>query len=505
MLLRFGDFTPDQMSDLGGDITGVIPMDEHYEPFAGPTDYGSGTLSSRPQGAFSCRSAAGTPYNFFGDSTRLYLLNGLTFDDVSSTFGGSYTTGADERWNFVQFGERVIATNFTDPMQGYLMGTSTKFANLSGSPPRARYITAIKDFVVVANCDTGVTRVQWSAQGDPTASWATSPATQADYQDLDTTRGWIRAIVGGEYGVIFQENAITRMTYVGSPLVFQFDEVESGRGTNIPGSVIKVGNIIYYIGTDYRFYAFDGNRSVGIGAGRVDNLFESFLNRDYLDRVKAIADPDKPIIYWFYPSVSDGNLSAVIAYNYQRDRFTSIALADADNYPFGTGYVNEPFIFITPGYTLEGLTAVNSSVDALVYSLDSPIWTGGERRLAGFDKGPNFYQMQVMEGPPVSATLWTPEFEPNPGGKATMYQFRPVVEYKSATLPTIRGGITYRNELTDVPTTLTAQTLTTSGFINMRKTGRYFRCYLRITSATAGVTYKVSGVRITRAAECGVR
>ena len=156
---------------------------------------------------------------------------------------------------------------------------------------------------MLAGLDTGVARVQWSPQGDPAGTWGSDPATGADYQDLDPTNGFIRQIVGGEYGVIFQERAITRMTFVGSPLWFQFDEVESGRGTQAPGSVVKVGNAIFYLGFD-GFYLFDGTASRPIGVNRVNKSFLSDVDANYLHRVKAVAHPQEPLVYFFYPSAS---------------------------------------------------------------------------------------------------------------------------------------------------------------------------------------------------------
>jgi len=52
--------------------------------------------------------------------------------------------------------------------------------------------------------------VQWSALGDE-SSWTNSATTQADYQDIPDG-GSIVGVTGGEFGLIFMDRAIHRMS-----------------------------------------------------------------------------------------------------------------------------------------------------------------------------------------------------------------------------------------------------------------------------------------------------
>ena len=83
----------------------------------------------------------------------------------------------------------------------------------------------VRDFVMLGSLTEGSTeyqyRVRWSGFNDST-DWTTDPGgTQADFQDLEAQYGEVMAIVGGEYATIFQQRAITRLTYVGPPAIFQ--------------------------------------------------------------------------------------------------------------------------------------------------------------------------------------------------------------------------------------------------------------------------------------------
>ncbi|BCV05594.1 MAG: hypothetical protein CM15mV111_210 [uncultured marine virus] len=110
------------------------------------------------------------------------------------------------------------------------------FSDLSADAPKAKYIAVVRDFVMTGFTNTTAAgtkpyRTQWSALGDAT-SWAVSATTQADFQDIDDL-GDITGLVGGEYATILLEKGIVRASYIGSPLIFQFDKVELNRGCKV--------------------------------------------------------------------------------------------------------------------------------------------------------------------------------------------------------------------------------------------------------------------------------
>jgi hypothetical protein len=62
-----------------------------------------------------------------------------------------------------------------------------------------------------------------------------------------------------EFGIVFQEYGITRMTYVGGNIVYQFDTYDKNRGgrMNRPNGV-RVGNLVYFHLWGYGFCVTDG-------------------------------------------------------------------------------------------------------------------------------------------------------------------------------------------------------------------------------------------------------
>jgi hypothetical protein len=471
MQVVFGQYTPDlpPMDNTGITVAlNVLPAGDSYKGFPAPAVY-SDALTARCQGAASGRDAAGNSYNFAGDATKLYELSTAAWGDASKV--GGYTTGAEERWAFTQWGSQMLATNYADDIQEYTMGTSTDFANLSATAPKARHITVVRNNVAVANTfdslDGAVPyRVRWSAIGDAT-DWTPSVTTQSDFQDLDGDGGWCQQIVGGEVGTIFQERSIWRMTYVGSPLIYQFDEVEKTRGTPAPGSVTKIGSAIPYLGID-GFYIFDGQQSVPIGADRIDKTFYADLDQSYYNRISSAVDPINKIIFWASPGQQNtgGNPNRIWAYNYSPTAKKRWAYADQD--------IQYIYRSLAEGYTLDGLDAISGSLDALPFSLDSRVWTGNSALLSGFDSS----NRQVnFTGTAKDATIETQEVELNPNQRTNIQEIRPFIE-GFTTLTIQIGG---RNSLTDSVTWGPAISANNAGNFPCRSNYRYHRMRVNLS------------------------
>lgn len=492
MLVPFSEWLPDLPSygNPGATIAkNVIPAGMHYEQIPGLTIY-SNALTARPQGAFPARDIDGTVFNFAGDATKLYKRSAATYSDVSRTSGGAYSAGTDEQWNFTQFGRNVYATNFNDNIQAFTMGSSSNFAALAGSPPRARYLAIVKnDFLVLANLSTATYRVQWSPQGNPAGTWGTDPATLADYQDLSSEWGFIRQIVGGQYGTIFQEKAITRMTFVGSPLAFVFDQLETNKGTQAPGSVCKVGNSIFYLGLD-GFYMFNGQSSEPIGANKIDKTFFADLDQNYMDRIRTVADERKMLVYLSYPGAGNtgGRPNKLLIFNYSPNAQRRWTQVELDTEVLCAS--------IADGYTLDTLDTLSGSIDALSASLDSEIYTGGQFSLAAFDSS---NKLNYFNGNALTATIETSEVQPNPGNRSELIESRPIIEGNSSTVTTLTP--LHRTKLTDSYTTDSTISLNSSGTFPMRTNDMFHR--LRISIAGGFTT--ASGIDVLQANQTGHR
>lgn len=470
MIIRFKDWTPDA-SDLGSPgvetAKNVLPSADGYHPMPSLSVI-TGATTARPRGSIEAFDKDDTSYQYVGDTTKLYELNenNLTWTDVTNT-GGAYATGSTEVWKFVRWENKVLATNFSDNPQQITMG-GANFSDLT-SAFRARNITVVGDFVVASNTydstDGNVpNRVRWSAIGDET-DYTVSASTLSDYNDL-TTGGPIREIVGGEVGIIICDKSVFRMTFVGAPVVFRFDEILPDVGTNLPNCVASIGDSVYFISQQgFIELTANGTGINRIGAGKVDKWFLDDLDPDYPDRVSALADPTSNRIFWAYPG--SGNTSGLPNKIMCYDRtFQRWSLIEEDITLLARAKGIDP--------TLDELDALGyDDLDAMDVSLDSDQFKGSSLQLSGFN-GDN--KLGFFRGVNKSATITTPEYELNPGYQTALKAFRPLVD-----CGTVSARVAKRDRLSDEETYSSSLTQSPSGRFTSRQRARYHRFELSIT------------------------
>jgi hypothetical protein len=463
----------------------VIPAAGSYRPFPSWLAY-SNALPARVQGSFGSKDATGIGANVAGTATKLHKLAGTTWSDVSRSAGGAYATGPDDGWSFAQFGDLVIAVNYVDTPQKFQLGVSSAFEALGGSPPHARFAATVRDFVVLGRVAGQPNRVQWSGINNA-ETWAPSPATQSDYQDLPDG-GWVQGVVGGEAGLVLQERAVQRMTYVGSPLVFQFDKISSELGASIEGSIAAYQDRAFFAHASGFHAVLGAQQLVPIGDQKVDRHFWNDLDQNYLYRVSATVDPLNKLYVVSYPGSgnSGGTPNKLLIYNWALDRWSRAEVE-----------VEAVYIGISQaGYTLDTLDSVSGSVDALAFSLDSPVWTGvGRLFLAGFNTA---HCLGYFNGPAMAATVETGEAQLVPGRRAFLRSLRPAVDGGTVTVE-----IGARDRGQEALTWSGAQAVGADGRCPVRSSARYHRA--RINVAAGGAWTHIQGVADLEAAPAGER
>lgn len=491
-IVPFGEWLPDLpvLDNPGATIAkNVVPDGRSYRPFPQLNLY-SGAIGGRFQGGIVARDNAGNYYNYVGDASAIYVNNALAWSSVTR-LASSYNTPDDDWWEFVQFGNSVYAVNGAnaDFPQTISLGAAN-FADLSGSPPRARHIATIKDFIVLGNLSStaGVApqMVRWCAINNPT-SWTPDAATLADFQDLPGDGGWVQKIVAGEYGsgLVFQERAIYRMTFVGGQFVFQFDRVQTNVGVYAPQSVITYRNNTFFL-SEEGFYMYDGTDIIPIGSGKVDQTFFRDLDVAHVHRMQAIADAQRKIVIWSYPGAGNvgGNPNKLLIYNWAYKRWSSIEDLNIE------GILRA----ITDTYTLDGLDSISTNIDTINVSLDDAQWRTGNQLLAAFDSS---HRMQLFNGSAMPAVVETKEAQLNADGLTYVTEVRPVAIGLSAS---VGVSVAARNTLTESARYGVAVHPNSTGFASVRSTGRFHRFKLETSSEFehlmgVDITGKADGVR----------
>jgi hypothetical protein len=426
-------------------------------------------LSNRCQGAFAGRDTDGNTILYAGDSTKLYQRSGTAWTDKSN---GTYNTQYSQYWKIRQFDSTVVATNYADNPQKITIGSGGAFADLNSAAPKARHVGVIGQFLFLGNTSdstNGVVphRVHWSAIGDPD-DWPTLGTTdasekQSDAENLNPNFGQVQAISDGErFGLVFQESAITRFTYVGGAQIFEVETYERSRGLIGPFAYAQIGDEVIYLSRS-GFFKTNGSNVLPIGIGRIDDVVLGALGAAFdAERIYTAVDLINKLILFIYPTSSGSNPTTLAIYNYVEDKWT-------------TGSQTAELIFTAKslGYTLDQLDELFASIDLVTPSLDSSIWQGGQPIVGGFDTSHKFGD---LSGSAKTATLDTAEASLNNGGKALVRSVRPLVEGGTATVALLTRNLQSASQSAGSATSLHSRT----GAANFRSRSRYHAARISI-------------------------
>lgn len=471
-LLAYSEYRPDVSSyeSLYSDyINNVLPRGDGYGPFKDFSAYSS-ALAAQCRGFFRALNTDGSLTIFAGTSTKLYKMNNTTgaWTDVSKGSSTYTALSSTDNWQFAQFGNFVIAVQANTAPQVFDLTSSTNFADLSGSPPSARYISVVSRFVLLSGLVSTPYRIQWSGLNDVT-NW-TSGVNSSDFQDLPDG-GVVRGVGGGEFGNIYQDTTIRRMTFMpGSAIVFQIQRIAEDVGMYSAGSLIKAaGRQFFYSTSGFQMIDSGGNLTP-IGKERVDRTFFSDLDTGNLQLFMGASDPRSSRVFWAYKSVAGtaSTFDKLLCYDWGLDRWTPISINGEYLGSLGR-----------PGVTLEGLDSISSSIDALGPSLDS-FALAGTPELAIFNSS---HILGFFNGSNLEAKLDTPEhsrqsIDGNPGG-IFWRGWRPVTDASG-----IAGSLLYRSNQNTAATQSSEKTMDSYGKINLRQDAKFFKARNRIPAGT---------------------
>ena len=505
--LQFTEWLPDQPSMAGSlnDAKNVYPLSLGYAPFPNAIDY-SDAASENLNNIFVGKFGADVQV-FAGGATKLFKMDNtdLSMDDVSKSGGYSST----DNWQFRQFGKKVLACNNSARLQAWEIGSSSLFADVDASAPIAKFVTVVRDFVVCGNIDTGTNanKVQWSDINDET-NWTSGSTSQSDYQIIPDG-GNITGLAGGEFGLVFLEKAVVRMSYIGSPLFFQFDTISRGLGCLEGNSIATYGATSFFLSDD-GFYKCDGTNVVGIGTEKVDRWFFDDCSLTDLGSMTTAVDPVKKLVIWNYKAV-DGKRHMIV-YNWQIDKWSrietestvvgSIASTGTTLESFETAYLVTAGSFVvgkeyeiygigSTDFTLIGAasntvglkftatgagsgtgtatdiaaaTAGKATLETLVASLDSRLWIGGKFLFAGAKDN----KIITFTGSTYNSEIITTDVEVGYNSLVTLA--RPTIDNGSATVK-----VASRKELDDNISFSASVTTSSEGRASLRSHGRYHR------------------------------
>lgn len=463
MRVKFGPWTPDQPDlDSGGleECVNCMPLESGYGPVRdGVTLTGTSSAPFNVVGHLTIQDqSSGANFMYVGTrntaatSAQLYRYSNFatTTDITRATVGrtASYA-GNFSTWSFARFGTTVLAANQSNTMQISVGGGNFRDQSASASAPQVQYLAAVRDFVFGGFVAGNGGRLQWCQINNP-QRWGISPRLQSDLQELPDT-GLITGMTGGDFGVILTDNSVWRATYVGSPVIFRFDEVVPRMPCIAPLSVARYQNLTFFLARS-GLQLFDGSQCIPIGKGAVDKYLLDVALTDAATGVTAAIDEINQL---YIIGVSSRDL--ILIYNWNTKAWASL---------------NRPHHFVTKSIIVAG--ANNAGIaSGVVASYRAGIG------LFVADGSTDVNYTELIGSTYATATFATGEAQIFPGRRGFVTGVRPLIQGNAST--SITTEIAGRDKLTDSISYAAAVATNSNGFSPQRVNARYHRVRLNVS------------------------
>lgn len=242
------------------------------------------------------------------------------------TFQGS-------QWSFDNWGEDVLALRRggniyyydTDVsitpsrMQPVTSSTNAPHVTATSAPSQSNFILVSPNdrhaicFATneYATGDFNNMLVRWSDQEDFT-NWVPASDTTSGENVLADGTKIIGAVRTRSAILIWTDNALYSMSYIGGRFVFSFNQLGTNCGLIAPHAAIDYDGVSYWM-SDNNFYAYDG-RVQNLPCTVRRHLFEDFNNTNK-DKVYAGINSEFKEIIWLYPKANSTEPNAYVIYN----------------------------------------------------------------------------------------------------------------------------------------------------------------------------------------------
>lgn len=424
--VNYTEWLPDQPTFQNPGLViadGVYSVANGYAPIRSFQAAQNGQLPGTALGAGAYRRDS-LVYVFAADETDIYRYSASGFDSLVTGLASSSLIGV----SFAPYGNLMLATNGVDPIQKFDPAAPTVMTDLGGTPPTVRYIATVGGFVVGAYANDDELTIAWSGLADP-EEW--TPGVNDAGEQTFASGGALTGIVGGDYGVVFQENKITRMTQTFDATVWQFDDIAIDIGCAIPRTLAAWNKISFFY-SERGFMMCDGTSVIPIGEEKVDRTFASIINRSYIETISAVVDPRNSNYIVLVPSAAPAN--SVYIYNYSLKRWT-------------TGPITAELLFssLAEPITLEDLDALYGNLDLIPISLDSAAFKGGTSLAMLFD---GTHTLGTLSGPPVTATLSNGLIDMAKDRQTRLRWIRPITDASQVQI-SVKGAQSLADDLTE--------------------------------------------------------
>lgn len=263
--------------------------------------------------------------------SKVYAVSGGSFVNVTRQSVGvdvNYTGTADTPWIGGLLSGIPVITNGVDlPQVWNTPSLATRLTALPNWPTNAtcRVIRPFKEFLVALDVTKGGTRypymVKWSHPADPgtvPVSWdETSTLYDAGEYDLSDTPGYcLDAVLLRDIMVIYKEDAVYGMQYVGGVDVFRFFKMFQSFGLLAPGCAIEFINGQHFVVAQGNIYVHDGQSFRSILTDRLREYVFGTISSNTLKRSFVVRNLREEEVWFCYPTTGSAYANRALIWNW---------------------------------------------------------------------------------------------------------------------------------------------------------------------------------------------
>ena len=309
-------------------------------------------------------TAAGLYYWIAYGATAIAVYTGTIWVDITRASGAYDANTSSRRWTATNLNGLVVATNGYDepqmwPLSGGIPSTGTPFAPLSNWPNSAyscKSIRSFRTFLVGLNWERTNPEprlVKWSTEasyGSAPATWDETDATldAGEYELSDTPGDIVDGLPLGDSFLIYKEDSIYIMNYVGTPYIFSFKLLSPTVGALSKESIKEFDGGHFFIGNS-DCYICNGQTVTPLLPNKVRRaMFEDLSGENY-EKCFVAADYVRNEMLACFPSSGSSVVDKALIWNWKDNTFS---FRDLPN----TSYIHDGIVDITAGGTWNSST-----------------------------------------------------------------------------------------------------------------------------------------------------
>ena len=289
----------------------------------------------------------------------------VTPQGTTATSDDDYAANETTRkWTSTNLNGIVVATNGYDTPQEWPItagspSLTTPYKELRNWPSgnKCKVIRSFRTFLVGLNWERSNEEprlVKWSTEatyGSVPATWSESDNTldAGEYQLADTAGDIVDGLPIGDSFLIYKNDAIYIMNYVGTPYIFSFKLLSPTIGCLAKNAVAEYEGGHFFIGNS-DFYLCNGQQVTPLLPERLRRTVYDELNGDNYNKCFVAADYVKNEMIAASPAGSSTVCDKAIIWNWKTNTFSKRDLPD-------TSHIASGIVSISAGATWNSITS----------------------------------------------------------------------------------------------------------------------------------------------------